>query len=273
MSPRPGAPVAFVLPGGGSSGATQVGMLRAVLEAGVRPDLVVGCSVGALNGAFVAKRPEVGQVARLDAIWRGLSREDVFGPTDHRTLLRVARRRDHVYDPTALRRLITAFCDLADLAETAVPLHVVTTDLEHGAARWWSHGPAASILAASASLPGLFPPVVLDGCRHVDGGVLEPVPVRRALELDAGTVYVFGDAEGVGPPAPRMHALEVLIRSFTIARFNSQPDPASLSRPGQRVVVLPHADTSGLDLRDFAHTARLIDESYERCRAWLVEAA
>ena len=265
--------VAFVLPGGGSSGATQVGMLRAVLEAGIRPDLVVGCSVGALNGAFLAKRPELAQVDRLEGIWRGLSRADVFGPTDHRTLLRLARRRDHVCDPSALRRLITGFCDLRDLADAAVPLHVVTTDLDHGAARWWQRGPAADILEASACLPGLFPPVVLDGCRHVDGGVLEPVPVRRALDLDASTVYVFGDAEGMDPPTAHMHALEVLVRSFAIARFSGLPDPASMARPGQRVVVLPQADTTGIDLRDFRYTARLIDESYQRCRAALAAAA
>jgi NTE family protein len=248
-------------------------MLRAVLEAGIRPDLIVGCSVGALNGTFIAMRPEVEQAARLAEIWQGLSRADVFGPAGYRTLVRLARGRDHVYTPVALRRLIRRCCPLRDLADTMVPMHVVTTDLDHGAARWWSRGPAAQILEASACLPGLFPPVRLDGCRHVDGGVLDPVPVQRALALDAQTVYVFGDAEVLDPPSLRMRALEVLIRSFAISRYAPLPYPAAMARPGQQVIVLEAADTAGIDLRDFSHSSRLISESYDRCREQLARAA
>ena len=262
--------VVFVFPSGGSAGASQVGVLRSLLEAGIYPDAVVGSSVGALNGAFFAQHPCLAQVDRLARIWLGLTRRDVFGGSRTATLGRVVARRDHIYPPAALRALIGRFCRLTRLEEAIVPVHVVTTDLDHGVARWWSAGPALDILYATACLPGLFPPAHLDGHRHVDGGVLEPVPIRRAIELDGSTVYVLGETRGPEERQPsRLSAIDVLIRSFAISRYARLPEPASLAYPGQRVVVVPGADTSGIEITDFRHTARLIGESRAAARAFL----
>lgn len=264
--------VAFVLPAGGSGGAVQVGMLQALLEAGIRPDLLVGCSVGALNAAFVAAEPTVERVAQLRSIWTGITRTDVFGTGWSRTLLRVALRHEHVYDAAPLRALIGRFCALADLADTAVPVHVVTTDLDDGVARWWSRGPCAELLYASACLPGLLPPAELDGHRHVDGGVLEPVPVQRAVELGATTIYVLGEGDRSAPPAGRLTALQVLLHSFAISRYARLPDFTRLAHRGQQVIVLRGASTAGLDIRDFSHTGRLVAESYDLTRGQLEPA-
>ena len=264
------AEVAFVLPGGGSSGAVQVGVLQSMLEQGIVPDLLVGCSVGALNGAFVALDPTLAQVDRLADIWTGLSRADVFGTGRRRTLARLVLRQDHLFSAQAMRRLIAQCCPVVDLGDLAVPLHVVTTDLDNGVARWWRSGPAQDILYADACLPGLFAPITLDGHRHVDGGVLEPSPVQRAVDLDATMVYVLGEV--VGPeddPASELTALDVLVRSFAISRYARLPDPESLGRPGQRVIVIPGADTVGIPLVDFSHTRRLITESRARSRRFL----
>lgn len=263
--------VAFVLPGGGSAGAAQVGILRALLDAGIVPDVVVGCSVGAINGAYLALEPTSAQVRRLAAVWRSIERTDVFGSRS-RTLVRLALRHEHLYEPTPLRSLIARFCPVRDLADTAIPLHVVTTDLDHGVAKWWTSGPACEVLYASACLPGLFPPAELRGSRHVDGGVLEPVPVARAVDTDACTVYVLGDPDVPElVPRRRMTALDVLLRAFAISRYADVPDPASLARSGQRVVVVPGADTRGIDLRDFRHTGRLIGESSAIAAQFLYE--
>jgi predicted acylesterase/phospholipase RssA len=107
----------------------------------------------------------------------------------------------------------------------------------------------------------------------VDGGVLDPVPVQRALDLDAERVYVFGEAENIDPASHRMSALGVLIRSFAISRYTPLPDPAAMARLVQRVIVLPAAETAGIDMRDFSQTQRLISESYHRCRERLTYAA
>ncbi len=258
---------AFVFPSGGSSGAAQVGILHSLVEAGIRPDVVVGSSVGALNAAFFAMDPTIAQVDRLATIWRGLSREDVFGRNRYGTITRVLLRQDHIYTPIALRALIARFCTLTELADTKVPVHVVTTDLDNGVARWWEAGPALDILYASACLPGLFPPVRLGGHRHVDGGVLEPAPVQRAVDLDASTVYVLGEIIGPEDERPRrLTALDVLIRSFAISRYARLPEPSALARAGQRVVTVPGADTTDIEITDFSHTSRIIDES--RVASW-----
>src|SRR5690242_1783196 len=70
--------VAFVLSGGGSLGATQVGMLRALFEAGIEPDMLVGTSVGSVNSAWVGAWPALDGIDKLAEIWRGLRRDDVF---------------------------------------------------------------------------------------------------------------------------------------------------------------------------------------------------
>jgi NTE family protein len=254
--------VAFVLPAGGSTGAVQVGALRALAERGIRPDVVVGCSVGALNAAFFALDPSVDQARQLVRVWHMLGRRDVFGAGRARTLARIIRRHDHIYDPGPLQSLIRCLVPLDDLADAAIPVHVVTTDLDLGLARWWTKGPAHELLYASACLPGLFPPLIIDGRRHVDGGVLEPVPVKRAVDTDASVIYVLSENFGPGQDAPsRMGALDVLLRSFGVSRYARLPDPASLARSGQRVIVVPGAPTGGIDITDFSHTRRLISDS------------
>lgn len=273
--PRPGwlqgsPDVVFVFPSGGSGGAAQVGILRSLLEHGIRPDAVVGSSVGALNATFFAQHPCLAQVDRLARIWLGLSRRDVFGGSRSSAVARLVARRSHIYDPDALRTLISRFCTVASLDDCLIPVHVVTTDLELGVARWWTSGPAGDLLYASACLPGLFPPAVLGGHRHVDGGVLEPVPIRRAVDLDAAVIYVLGDVRGPeDSPPSRLTAIDVLVRSFAISRYAPLPDPSALGRSGQQVVVVPGADTRSVDITDFRHTARLIGESRQAARAFL----
>lgn len=266
--PRP-AETAFVLPSGGSTGAAQVGILRSLLEAGIVPDLLVGSSVGALNAAFLAADPTLDQVDRLAGIWQALSRQDVFGRNRSYTLARLVLRHDHIYTPGPLRSLIDRFCPVERLEDAPVGLQVVTTDLDFGVARWWGHGPAAHILYAGACLPGLFPPAVLDGHRHVDGGVLEPVPVGRALDLDASTVYVLGEPSGPERRSGRPNALEVLIRSFDISRYARLPDAAAMSRPGQTVIAVPGAPTGHIPITNFDQTRRLIADSQAISREFL----
>jgi NTE family protein len=256
---------AVVLSGGGSLGAAQVGALRALLEAGVRPDLLVGCSVGALNAAFLAMDPTLARVEQLERIWRGLDRKDVFGPgrrlAGHVVQLAV-RREDHLYESHALRALIRRCVPLDDLADTAVPCHVVTTDLLTGQPCWWSSGDPVTLLTASACLPAVFAPVSLGGSLHVDGGVTCPVPVERAVDLGATRTWVVDVSGGsIGRRDERMNALDVLLLSFAISRSHLDRDPAA---PGsqQRVVRLPRLDVGVLELRDFSQTARLLEAGY-----------
>ncbi|HWG93497.1 MAG TPA: patatin-like phospholipase family protein [Mycobacteriales bacterium] len=268
---------AVVLSGGGSLGAVQVGALRALLEAGVRPDLLVGCSVGALNAAFLAVDPVPERLHELERLWRGLDREAVFGRGRVRAaqLLSVAvRKEDHLYEPDALRELVRRWVPVTDLADTAVPVHVVTTDLLSGAPVWFSAGDPVPVLTASACLPALFPPVALGGTLHVDGGVTCPVPVERALELGAERTWVVDVSGGsIGRRDARMNALDVLLLSFAISRARLDR-PVEDDRPGQRVVRLPRVDVGVHELRDFSRTPAFMQAGYavakEAVRAELV---
>jgi NTE family protein len=250
-----------VLSGGGSLGAAQVGALRALLEAGIRPDVLVGCSVGALNAAALAVDPTLARLAQIEELWQSLDRKDVFGGNRRMLATHLVRGDDHLYEPDALRSLVRRAVPVADLGETAVPCHVVTTDLHTGTACWWSTGDPLAVLTASACLPAVFPPVPLGGSLHVDGGVTCPVPVARALDLGAARTWVIDVSGGsIGRRDERMTALDVLLLSFAISR--SRLDDAGDERPGQRVVRLPRLDLERHDLRDFSRTPQLLDQGY-----------
>ena len=263
--PASGVREAVVLSGGGSLGAAQVGALRALLEAGIRPDLVVGCSVGALNAAFLAVDPTLQRVQEMERIWRQLQCKDVFGPARRlaaQALQVAVRRQDHLYESHALRALVRRWVPIEDLSHTAVPCHVVTTDLLSGAPCWWSSGDPVTVLTASACLPAVFAPVELGGSLHVDGGVTRPVPLDRALELGATRTWVIDVSGGsIGRRDDRMNALDVLLLSFAISRKHLDRD-GETPRPEQRVVRLPRVDVGPLELRDFSKTDRLIEAGY-----------
>jgi NTE family protein len=247
--------------------------MQALLDHGIVPDVLVGCSVGALNAAYLALDPTARRAAQLEDLWRGRQGPNVFGSGWHRAVARVVSRQDHLFSAEPLRELIRSACPVTDLSDLPVPVHVVTTDLDHGVAKWWTTGPVVDILYASACLPGLLPPATLDGTRHVDGGVLEPVPIRRALDIDARQVFLLGEPfdphEDAGPGGS---ALDVLLRAFAISRYAPLPHPASMARPGQVVTVIPGANTRGIPIMNFSHSARLITDSRRKCQEFLRQA-
>ncbi|GAC1443307.1 MAG: patatin-like phospholipase family protein [Mycobacteriales bacterium] len=251
-----------MLSGGGSLGAMQVGALRALLEAGIRPDVFIGCSVGALNAAALAVDPTLTRLAQIERMWRSLDRKDVFGGNRRMLAAHLVRGDSHLYEPDALRALVRRAVPVADLGDTQVPCHVVTTDLHTGTACWWTTGDPVPILTASACLPAVFPPVALGGSLHVDGGVTCPVPTERALDLGSARTWVLDVSGGsIGRRDERMNALDVLLLSFAITR--SHLDLHGEARPGQRVVRLPRLDLGHHELRDFSKTPVLMDRGYE----------
>ncbi len=260
--------------GGGRLGAAQVGALRALLEAGIVPDAVVGSSVGAINAAYFAMEPTVERLEGLERIWCGLSRGDVF-PDGWLTVgRRLARRASHLYSPDRLRATIAEAIPQRDLADTAVPCHVVTTDLHTGEAVWWNSGDPVQVLSASACLPGLFPPVQINGRMYVDGGVSCPVPVQRALDLGARRVWVLNlarDVSGFPRVEHQMNALDVLLESFAISRAHlAHREP--VHRPDQQIVRLPALPIDRRDLRDFSQTPRLLEAGHAAAQAMIAEA-
>ena len=250
---------AFVLSGGGSLGAIQVGALQALMDAGVQPDVVIGCSVGSLNATFLAVDPSRERLDALEALWLSLNRADVFPASKRSIAGHLVRRDTHLYEPHGLRDLVDRLVPATDLADLAIPIHVVTTDLISGQPVWWTSGDPRQILVASASLPGLFPPVALGDSLHVDGGVTCPVPVQRAVELGAERIWVFDVTGGsLGRRDERMTALDILLTSFAISRYRL----ASLELPtpvGRPIIPMPRVELGKHELRDFSRTTELIE--------------
>lgn len=259
----------FVLGGGGNLGAVQVGMLSAVLERGIVPDAVVGCSAGALNGVAVAADPSPGAIAVLREVWEE-SAPTILG-SGRLDALRLLRRRTlSLQSNAALRRLLeTAFGDRR-FEDLAIPLEVVATELDSGAERWWSTGPLIEPILASAALPGVFPPVVIDDVAFIDGGVVNNVPVSRARGLGATRIVVFHVGNFDRPrPAPR-RPIDVLLRSLSIARnFRFQLDCQAPVPEGVELLVLPGVDPGKLRYSDFTRSRELIASGHASTAAFL----
>ena len=181
---------AFVLGGGGPLGAYEVGMLQALIERGIAADLVVGTSIGAINGAGIAADPTLEGVAKLRSMWLSLDEQEMFGGGMFATAINAFRSRTHLYSIEPLRamladRLPERFEDLV------VEFQCVAASIERAAEHWFSSGPLVEAILASSSVPGLFPPVEIGDEHYIDGGIVNSIPVRRAFDLGASTIYVL----------------------------------------------------------------------------------
>ena len=196
---------AFVLGGGGLLGAHEVGMLRALTEAGIRPDLVVGTSIGAINGAFVAADPP-GAVGRLERMWQGDELRLAFSEKVWGRAVRLVRSGTHLHSLESLRRVLTDALPGEDFADLKLPFQCVAASIETASARWFSSGPVVPAVMASCAVPGLLPPVEVDGVHYFDGGLVDSIPVGRAVALgaDPSTCCRWGGsrARWRSPPAP-----------------------------------------------------------------------
>jgi NTE family protein len=261
---------AFVLSGGGSLGAVQVGMLHALLEAGIWPDLVLGSSVGAINGAYLAGHASLEGVEQLAELWESVRRREVF-PLELRAILRgTLGRRDHLVDPLGLRTLILrAELGYGRLEEAPVPFYPVATDLATGEAVVITEGDVLQALMASAAIPGVFPPVEMAGRVLVDGGVVADAPLNQAEAIGASTIYLLPTASPAEPTSPQV-AVDVAARALLLsARQMATATVAALSTRLE-VHVLP-PPTAEHSIFDFGHTTELIDRGYLRAQAWLAD--
>lgn len=274
-------PCAFVLGGGGALGAHEVGMLQALLEAGVRPDLVVGTSVGAINGAAIAADPSMRAVERLTGLWKGLGRAGVFSGSLLSRLGTVARSGTHLYRAEPLRELLTEHLPVSRVEDLPVPYQCVAASIEGAAEHWFSEGPLVEAVLASCSVPGLLPPVRLDGQHFVDGGLVNSIPVNRAVMLGARTVYVLQVGRIETPLKPPRYPWQVAVVSFEIARRHRfARDMADLPST-VTVHVLPSGSSPGevsgpiqqLRHRDFGRTAERIERAHAASARYLREAA
>jgi NTE family protein len=208
---------AFVFAGGGARGAAQIGMLQALMSRGIRPDAVYGASVGAINAAGFAGDPTFEGVERLAANWRQITRDDVFPQGRFSPPWRFFQRREAVHANSGLRAVIDGGVRFGRIEEAAIRLEVNATSLTDGRTRWFTDGPVAEAVLASAALPALLPPVVIGGETYIDGGVVDNVPIGRAIEQGAQRIFVLLCGPMHYTPSLHQRPVEAVLTAFFIA--------------------------------------------------------
>ena len=259
---------ALVLAGGGSFGAVQVGMLRELVARGVAPDLVVGSSVGAMNGAYFAGAPSAEGVTRLEAIWRGLRRSEVF-PVTWRSLIGLLSRRDFIVDPCGLRGVLEQHLPHRALEHAAVPLHVVATDLLGGGTVRLSSGSAVEAVLASCAIPAAFPPVRIGGRYLIDGAVASNTPISVAVELGAKRIVVLPTGFACALEAPPRGAIACALHAITLLIAHQLVTDIERFREQAEIITVPPLCPLGVSPYDFSHAAELIERAAEQTRRWL----
>lgn len=276
---RPVYEVAVVLGGGGVLGAHEVGMLRALAECGIRPDVILGTSVGAINGAFYAADPTLAGVERLTELWREANLADRSAATVLRRATTLARSGTHLESLKEMRDRLVAVLPVERVEELSTPFQCVAASIERAAEHWFDSGPLADVVLASCAVPGILPPVHIDGEHFIDGGIVNSIPVSRAVTLGAAKIYVLQVGRLEQALKPARWPWEVGLVAFEVARRHRFAHDLHSLPPDIELHVLPtggsaapaYNDLSGqLRLARIARTVeRQIDSAYQASRDYL----
>jgi NTE family protein len=262
-------PVGYVLGGGGSLGAVQIGMLRALGEHDIAPGIVTGTSVGSLNGAVIALDPG-GAVDRLGETWARLTRERVFPGGLLAQARSLQHTRTHLFPSTGLAAVIADFIGAeVTFADLKLPFAAMATDIATARPHVLSDGLVLPALLASAAIPGIFPPVQLGPLRLYDGGLVANVPIRQALAMGARSLVVLDcNFPGHVPQSPATIA-EVLFYTFTVTIRTQAILEAPVAAADVPVIYLHGPEPQPISPLDFRHTGTLIESAYLAARSFL----
>ncbi len=264
------ATTVFVLSGGGSLGAVQVGMLQALALHDIRPDLLVGTSAGALNAAWVGGHGmSTGALDELAEVWAGLHRSDVFHVGLRSVLGGLLGRQAAIASEDGVRDLITRHTGYTDLAEASIPVHFVAADVLSGRSVLISHGPVLTGLLASTAIPGVFPPVVWGGRVLMDGALADRSGIGHAVELGATEIYVLPSGSPcalANPPSSAVgmatHALSLLLEQRLVSEVAGLGASAKLR-------LLPPLCPLAVPVTDFTHATELVERGYRSALDWM----
>jgi NTE family protein len=265
--------VAFALSGGGNLGPIQAGSIAALQEAGIKPDLLVGTSIGALNAAFLSTRPGIEGASDLVDAWSRLRRQQVAGFSPLDFLAGFLGIRNHLVSSTRLRALIREWVEIERIEEAKVPFAAIATDALTGKAVILRRGDVIEALSASAAIPGLFPPVRIGDRWLIDGSLSANFPVLQAQSLGADCVYVISTttAPRRRPPRGAVAMAKICVSLVTARSDQEQLDAARLNagKMGGRVFVVPTGEPQAPGPFDLSKSATLAAIAYERTTSWL----
>ena len=271
--------VAFVLGGGGILGAHEVGMLRALAESSIDADVILGTSVGAINGALFAADPTVAGVERLSELWADSNFAELSTGSVLRRVATLARTGTHLQSLIEVRARLVEALPVGRVDELELPFQCVAASIERAAEHWFEEGDLADVVLASCAVPGILPPVKIGDEHFIDGGIVNSIPVARAVALGATTIYVLQVGRLEKPLAPPRWPWEVGLVAFEVARRHRFASDLASLPDGISLHVLPtggsaapaYNDLSGqLRVRRIARTVQQqIDSSYEASLQYL----
>lgn len=257
-----------MLGGGGSRGACSVGVLRALLEAEVLPDAVVGCSSGAFNAAALAFRPDLATIERLARVWRSIRNRDLFNRNPLRMAYRYVRSHNSFFDSRYLRALAAMHLP-ATFEQLALPCAIIATNLTRARKEVFTSGSIPDAVAASSAIPGLFNPYRIGNEEFIDGAVTENVGLSEALNLGATHIIAIDNSTG-NPRRPPSHNLagvlaqsvQMMLQQRTMEEYRRHSQEAEIA------LLMPNIEFA-TESTDFSQVERLIEEAYRRTRAFL----
>lgn len=261
---------AFVLSGGGSLGAVQVGMLQALAAHGIEPDLLVGTSVGAMNAAWVAAHgTSADSLAGLAEVWARLKRRDVFPFEVGVALKGLCGRSPALTAPDRLAQLVARHAGINTLEEAKTPVHLVTADLLTGQNVRLSEGPLVTSVLASAAIPGIFPPITHNGRYLIDGGIAQRTGLAEALDLGATVIYVLPAGTSCALPTPPSSAIGTALQALTLLIQQRLAREVAEFATTATVKVLPPLCPLRISAADFSHGDELIARSRKVSQDWI----
>ncbi|MEU1971796.1 patatin-like phospholipase family protein [Microbacterium sp. NPDC019599] len=268
---------AFVLGGGGVRGAVEIGMVRALFEAGIRPDLIVGTSIGAINGALIANDPTLGVIDTLLHAWTSPEANAVYGDSLIVQLSRLVKTKTHLNSPAPLQRLLEAgLGEASRFEDLEVRLQVVAASIERAAEHVFDSGPLIPAILASASVPGLFPATRIGDEHFIDGGIVNSIPIEQAVDAGATRIFVLQVGRVETALEPPTTAVETARVAFEIARRHRFARDVATLPDAVDLFVLPsggslHGDDSMRAYRKLDTVRLRIDQAYEASRDFLFE--
>ena len=264
---------AFVLSGGSNLGAAQVGMLKALFEAGIVPSSIIGTSVGAINAAAIAGNPSLDGVKHLEDIWLGLGRANIFPFHPLRGFLGFIGQRDSLFSSHALRQVVQSNLGYSRLEDAQIPISVVATEIRTGAEVVFRSGPAVDCIMASAALPGIFPAVSIDGVKYMDGGVADNTPISPPVSDGADTVYVLSSGTACGLSKAPRSALGIALQALAVlVQKRVWQEVTQYSGVCQMYLVPPLCPIQ-INPLDFSRSPQIIRDSYASTQRWLAAGA
>lgn len=271
--------IAFVLGGGGVLGAHEVGMLRALAERAIAPELVLGTSVGAINGALFAAEPTLAGVEHLTRLWSEANLAEMSAGTLFRRVSTLARTGTHLQSFTEVRRRLVEVLPVERVEQLTLPFQCVAASIERAAEHWFDSGVLADVVLASCSVPGILPPIRIGDEHFIDGGIVNSIPVSRAVALGAKEIYVLQVGRLEQALKPPRWPWEVGLVAFEVARRHRFAHDLTSLPAGVELHVLPtggsaapaYNDISGqFRVRRVARTVpQQIDSAYEASMQYL----